>query len=57
MQNVNRVVNALAVSLKGKAVLERMRGEDFIITLTNDNESRFQVILKNIINDEAVYDS
>lgn len=49
-------INPKAVSFKGKRTLERMTGESFIVSLTNDNESRFNIILKNSINDETVYE-
>ena len=52
--NINKQTNYNAVSFKGKSVLERMRGEMFAVTVKNDNESRFKIILKNSINTEII---
>lgn len=48
-------VNLQAVSFYGKSQLERLRGESALVTLTNDKESRFSIILKNTINQTTNY--
>ena len=52
--NIFEVINPRAVSFTGKRTLERMTGNEFIVSLTNDKESRFNVVLKNTINDETL---
>jgi hypothetical protein len=54
---INKTVNPKAVSFKGLTSLDRMRGDTFIVRLTQDLESRYQITLKNSINDETAYDS
>ena len=48
-------VNLQAVSFYGKSQLERLRGEAALVTLINDKESRFSIILKNTINQTTNY--
>jgi len=53
--NIFKEVNPRAISFTGKRTLERMQGdEDYIVRLTNDKESRFNIILKKSINNESV---
>ena len=53
---INKEVNLHAVSFKNyKQVLERLRGEVFIVRLTNDLESRYNIEFKNTINTEQIY--
>jgi hypothetical protein len=49
-------INSEAVSFKGKPVLEKLKGEVFNVTLINDKESRFNILLKNSVNDSTVYE-
>jgi len=42
------------VSFTGKRNLERLKGEAVTVQLTNDSESRFNIILKNSINNETI---
>lgn len=53
--NIFKTVNPNAISFFGKRILERMQGSDeYMVTLTNDKESRFNIILKNSINNETI---
>lgn len=54
--NIFKDINPRAISFKGKRTLERLRGDSFLVTLTNDTESRFSIILKNSINSETITD-
>lgn len=51
---VDKSINSKAVSFKGKRLLERLRGDYFYTRLTNDKESRFQIILNKAENTEIV---
>jgi len=52
--NIFSEVNPKAVSFTGKRNLERLKGEAVTVQLTNDSESRFNIILKNSINNETI---
>jgi len=53
---INKLINSNAVNFKNtKGTLERLKGEWFLVRLTNDQESRFEIILKNAINTETVW--
>ena len=53
---INKQVNPHAVSFKNyKQVLERLRGDVFLVRLTNDLESRYNIEFKNTINTEQIY--
>lgn len=52
--NIFKLTNSRAVSFKGKRVNERLKGEAFLVRLTNDTESRFNILLKNSVNDETI---
>lgn len=54
--NIFKELNQRAVSFRGKRVLERLRGDSFLVRLTNDEQSRFSIILKNSTNDTTVTD-
>ena len=41
--------------MKGKRVLERLRGEYFTIRLEGIEDTRYNLILKNVISDETSY--
>lgn len=53
--NIFKTVNTNAVKFVGKRVLERMRGESFIIHLEGNEDTRYNLILKNTINNEIIY--
>lgn len=55
--NIFKELNQRAVSFKGKRTLERLKGDSFLVRLTNDTESRFSIVLKNSINDESIIES
>ena len=53
--NIFKTINNSAVSMKGKRVLERLRGEYFTIRLEGVEDTRYNLILKNVISDETSY--
>jgi len=53
---IMKEVNPLAISFTKKGVQERLRGEAFSVRLVNDKESRFNILLKNSINKEDLYE-
>lgn len=53
---VNKILNQQAISFTGKKLLERIEGEQFIIRLINDKESRFNILLKNLTSTETNYE-
>jgi hypothetical protein len=52
--NIFKTINPKAVSFTGKRTNERLKGETFLVRLTNDKESRFNISLKNTINNETL---
>mgnify|MGYP003584753904 CR=1 FL=1 len=54
--NINKKLNSRAISFKGKRTNERIKGDVQIVRLTNDSESRFNIILRSSINDETILD-
>lgn len=52
--NIFKTINSNAVKFSGKKVLERMRGEYFLINLSDIEDSRYNLILKNVINNETL---
>jgi hypothetical protein len=52
--NINKELNNRAISFRGKRTNERIKGDVQLINLTNDLESRFNIILRNSINDETI---
>lgn len=54
---INKTINSRVVGFKGKGLLERMRGNSFIIRLENESESRFKINFKDIIQEETNYDN
>lgn len=52
--NIFKTINSKSVSFKGKRTNERLKGEAFLVNLTNDTESRFSITLRNSINDETL---
>lgn len=53
---INKAVNPQAVSFGGKRVLERLRGDYFLLRLTYNTDSRYQIIFKNTINSTTNYE-
>lgn len=53
---INKEINLQAVSFKGKPTLERIKGDTFNVTLINDKESRFSILLESSINEETIYE-
>lgn len=51
---IDKFVNPIAVSFKGKALLERMEGDWFLNRLTYDKDSRYSLALKFIINESDI---
>ena len=54
--NIFKEIDSRAVKFGGKKVLERIVGETFLVNLSNTQDSRFNILIKNIINDETVYE-
>ena len=54
--NIFKEIDNRAVSFKNKKVLERMKGEVFIVNISNTQDSRFNILIKNIINDATLYE-
>jgi hypothetical protein len=53
---IHSTINPKAVNFNQKKILERLKGETFTISLTNDKESRFNILLKNSIQTEIAYE-
>lgn len=54
--NIFKEIDPRAVRFNGKKVLERIKGEVFIVNLSNTQDSRFNILIKNIINNETLYE-
>ena len=52
---INKTLNSDVISFNSKKVLERMRGDWFIVRLIQDNESRFKHYFKWLISKEQGY--
>ena len=52
--NIFKDINPRAISFKGKSTLERMTGENIIVRLENNKESRYNVVLKYSLNNEII---
>lgn len=52
---INKQINSSAISFRGKSLLEKLRGETFIVRLENTNNKDFQITLKNSIQIENGY--
>jgi len=55
--NIFKELNQRAISFRGKRTLERLKGDSFLVRLTNDEESRFNIILKNGLSDETIIEN
>src|SRR5690606_7301496 len=56
VNDIQKTVNPQAVSFKGKPLLERMRGETFLVRFTQDSETRYGMMLKTLKSDEIIYE-
>lgn len=54
---INKTINPKVVGFAGKRLLERMRGNSFIVRLENQSESRFKINFKDIVQEETNYDN
>lgn len=54
--NIFKTINENAVKFSGKKVLERLKGEVFVVHLEEMIDSRYNLILKNVINNETAYE-
>jgi len=53
---INKTINTNVVNFKNhKQVLEKLRGEWFLVRLTNDEKTAFGITLKNTVNTETIY--
>ena len=52
--NIFKQVNNSSVNFKGKKVLERLKGDYFIVHLEDIVDTRYNIILKNVISDETI---
>jgi len=55
--NIYKEIDRRAVNFSNQRLLERMRGDSFIIRLENDLESRFKINYKNTQNDATYYNN
>ena len=53
---INKKLNNLAIAFTGKKLLERMKGNTFLVRLIQDSDSRHNILLKNIFSKEMVYE-
>jgi hypothetical protein len=53
---IEKTVNPQAVSFRGKPLLERMKGQQFIVRLIQDKESRYSITLKDVQTKEIIHD-
>lgn len=51
---INKTVNQQAVSFRGKSLLERLKGQQFIMRLIQDKESRYSITLKDVQTKEII---
>lgn len=54
--SIFKFIDPRAVKFGGKKTLERIRGEVFIVNLSNTKDSRFNILIKNIIDNEIAYE-
>lgn len=52
--NIFKSIDSRAVRFGGKKVLERIKGDVFMVNLSNTQSSQFNIIIKNIINNETI---
>ena len=54
--NIFKEIDSRAVKFGGKKILERLTGEVMLVNLSNTQDSRFNILIKSIINNETVYE-
>lgn len=54
--NIFKTINTNAVKFSGKSVLERLKGDYFLVNLSGMMDSRYNIIFKNSINSETFYE-
>lgn len=54
--NIFKDINPRAVKFGGKKSLGRLKGEVFLVNLSNTQDSRFNIIVKNVIDKETIYE-
>lgn len=52
----SKTINPQAVSFRGKSLLERIKGHQFLLRLTQDKESRYSIILKDVQTKEIIHE-
>lgn len=51
--NIFKTINPRIVKFGGKRVLDRIRGDNFIVNLSNTQSSQFQILLKGLMSNET----
>lgn len=52
--NIFKTINNASVNFKGKRVLERLKGQYFLVHLEGMQDSRFNLIFNSAVNDETI---
>ena len=54
--NIFKTIDPRAVKFGNKKVLERIKGETMIVNLSNTKDSNYNILIKNLINNETITD-
>lgn len=54
--NIFKTIDQRAVKFGNKKVLERIKGETMIVNLSNTKDSNYNILIKNLINNETITD-
>ena len=54
--NIFKYIDPRSVKFGNKKILERMRGEIFIVNLSNTKDSQFNIMIKNLVSNEIAYE-
>lgn len=54
--NIFKEIDSRAVKFGGKRTLDRMKGDSFIVNLSNTQSSQFQILIKNLVSNETTLD-
>jgi hypothetical protein len=54
--NIFKYIDPRSVKFGNKKILERMRGEVFIVNLSNTKDSQFNIMIKNLVSNEIAYE-
>ena len=54
--NIFKTIDPRAVKFSGKKTLERIKGETMIVNLSNTKDSNYNILIKNLINNETITD-